>query len=59
MSENKQYEKKYKVQAVKLAKRGKCGLRRVRMYQAFKYRKKVGKFDGIKIPCEATVRRHY
>ena len=29
------------------------------MYQAFKYRKEVGKFDGIKIPCEATVRRHY
>ena len=29
---------------------------RVRMYQALKYRKEVGKFDGIKIPCEATVR---
>ena len=32
---------------------------RVRMYQALKYRKEVGKFDGIKIPCEATVLRHY
>ena len=29
---------------------------RVRMYQALKYRKEVGKLDGIKIPCEATVR---
>ena len=28
---------------------------RVRMYQALKYRKEVGKLDGIKIPCEATV----
>ena len=26
------------------------------MYQALKYRKEVGKLDGIKIPCEATVR---
>ena len=24
---------------------------RVRMYQALKYRKEVGKLDGIKIPC--------
>ena len=29
---------------------------RVRMYQALKYRKEVGKLDGIKIPCEAIVR---
>ena len=29
---------------------------RVRMYQALKYRKEVGELDGIKIPCEATVR---
>ena len=29
---------------------------RVRMYQALKYRKEVGKLDGIKNPCEATVR---
>ena len=29
---------------------------RVRMYQALKYRKEVGKLDGIKIPCEVTVR---
>ena len=29
---------------------------RVRMYQALKYRKEVGKLNGIKIPCEATVR---
>ena len=29
---------------------------RVRMYQALKYRKEVGKLDGIKITCEATVR---
>ena len=29
---------------------------RVRMYQALKYRKEVGKLDGITIPCEATVR---
>ena len=29
---------------------------RVRMYQALKYRKEIGKLDGIKIPCEATVR---
>ena len=29
---------------------------RVRMYQALKYRKEVGKLDNIKIPCEATVR---
>ena len=29
---------------------------RGRMYQALKYRKEVGKLDGIKIPCEATVR---
>ena len=29
---------------------------RVRMYQALKYKKEAGKLDGIKIPCEATVR---
>ncbi len=29
---------------------------RVRMYQALKYRKEVGKLNGINIPCEATVR---
>ena len=29
---------------------------RVRMYQALKYGKEVGKLNGIKIPCEATVR---
>ena len=29
---------------------------RVRMYQALRYQKEIGKFDGIKIPCEATVR---
>ena len=32
---------------------------RVRMYQALKYRKEVCKLNGINIPCEATVRRHY
>ena len=29
---------------------------RVRMYQALRYQKEIGKLDGIKIPCEATVR---
>ena len=29
---------------------------RVRMYQALRYQKEVGKLDGIKIPCKATVR---
>ena len=29
---------------------------RVRMYQALRYQKEVGKLDDIKIPCEATVR---
>ena len=29
---------------------------RVRMYQALKYGKEVGKLNGIKIPCETTVR---
>ena len=29
---------------------------RVRMYQALRYQKEIGKLDNIKIPCEATVR---
>ena len=29
---------------------------RVRMYQALRYQKEIGKLDGIKIPCKATVR---
>ena len=29
---------------------------RVRMYQAIKYRKEIGKLNEINIPCEATVR---
>ena len=29
---------------------------RVRMYQALRYQEEIGKLDGIKIPCEATVR---
>jgi len=29
---------------------------RVRMYQAPRYQKEIGKLDAIKIPCEATVR---
>ena len=40
MSENKQYEKKYKVQAVKLAKRGKCGLRQSTYVSGIQVQKK-------------------